>query len=42
MKVYAVNYCDPVERRQRRREIFPAECRQAFALGARLAGSVAG
>lgn len=36
------NYFDPEERRQRRREIFPDDCRQAFALGGRLAGSVAG
>lgn len=36
------SYCDPEERRQRRREIFPDDCRQAAALGARLAGSAAG
>lgn len=36
------NYFDPEERRQRRREIFPDDCRQAFELGARLTGGVAG
>lgn len=31
------NYFDPEERRQRRKTVFPEDCRKAFALGARLA-----
>ncbi|MFA5266920.1 MAG: flavodoxin family protein [Methanoregula sp.] len=31
------NYVDPGERRQRRREIFPQDCRRAFDLGVRMA-----
>jgi len=31
------NYFDPAERRERRRTVFPEDCRKAFALGARLA-----
>jgi multimeric flavodoxin WrbA len=30
------NYFDPEERRQRRRTVFPEDCRKAFELGARL------
>ncbi len=32
------SYCDPAERRTRRREVFPQDCKRAFELGARLAG----
>ncbi|MCG6536903.1 MAG: flavodoxin family protein, partial [Syntrophales bacterium LBB04] len=31
------NYFDPEERRERRRKVFPEDCRKAFELGARLA-----
>ncbi len=31
------SYCDPEARRERRRTVFPEDCRKAFALGARLA-----
>ena len=31
------SYFDPEERRERRRTVFPEDCRKAFALGARLA-----
>jgi hypothetical protein len=31
------NYFDPEERRERRRTVFPEDCRKAFELGARLA-----
>jgi multimeric flavodoxin WrbA len=31
------SYFDPEERRQRRREVFPGDCKRAFELGARLA-----
>jgi hypothetical protein len=31
------SYCDPEERRRRRREVFPQDCKRAFDLGARLA-----
>jgi len=31
------SYYDPEERRQRRREVFPQDCRRAYELGARLA-----
>lgn len=31
------NYFDPEERRKRRREVFPQDCKRAFELGARLA-----
>jgi len=31
------SYFDPEERRKRRKEVFPQDCRRAFALGARLA-----
>jgi len=31
------NYFDPEERRERRRTVFPEECRKAFDLGARMA-----
>jgi multimeric flavodoxin WrbA len=30
------SYCDPEERRERRRTVFPEDCGKAFALGARL------
>ncbi len=30
------SYCDPEERRERRRTVFPEGCGKAFALGARL------
>ena len=30
------SYFDPEERRERRRTVFPEDCRKAFALGARL------
>jgi multimeric flavodoxin WrbA len=36
------NYFDPAERRQRRLEVFPVDCRKAAELGARLAGRSAG
>jgi multimeric flavodoxin WrbA len=35
------NYCDPEMRRERRRTVFPEDCRKAFDLGVRLAGTVA-
>lgn len=31
------SYCDPEERRQRRREVFPQDCRRAYDLGVRIA-----
>jgi len=31
------SYCDPEERRKRRREIFPLDCKRAYELGVRLA-----
>ena len=31
------SYFDPEERRKRRREIFPQDCKRAFELGVRLA-----
>jgi multimeric flavodoxin WrbA len=31
------SYCDPEERRQRRREVFPQDCRRAYELGVRMA-----
>jgi multimeric flavodoxin WrbA len=31
------NYFDPAERRKRRREVFPQDCKRAFQLGVRLA-----
>ena len=31
------SYCDPEERRRRRREVFPQDCRRAFELGVRMA-----
>jgi len=31
------SYCDPEERRERRKKVFPEDCEKAFALGARLA-----
>ena len=34
---FVFSYFDPEERRERRRTIFPEDCRKAFALGARLA-----
>jgi multimeric flavodoxin WrbA len=34
------NYFDPEERRERRRTVFPEDCRKAFELGARLVDSV--
>lgn len=37
-KVYAPRF-DPAKKLQRRREVFPVDCRKAFELGARLAGS---
>ncbi|ABB31676.1 NADPH-dependent FMN reductase [Geobacter metallireducens RCH3] len=36
------NYFDPEERRQRRRDVFPEDCRKASELGARLARSARG
>ena len=35
------NYFDPEERRERRRTVFPEDCRKAFELGVRLAVTVA-
>ena len=35
------NYYDPEERRERRRSVFPEDCREAFELGASLADGVA-
>lgn len=35
------NYFDPEERRERRRTVFPEDCRKAFELGARMADTVA-
>jgi multimeric flavodoxin WrbA len=35
------SYFDPEERRERRRTVFPEDCRKAFELGARLADTVA-
>jgi len=34
------SYFDPEERRERRRTVFPEDCRKAFELGARLTGTV--
>ena len=34
------NYFDPEERRERRKTVFPEDCRRAFALGARLTDPV--
>jgi len=34
------SYCDPEERKERHRTVFPADCRRAFELGARLAKTV--
>jgi hypothetical protein len=33
------SYSDPEERKERRRTVFPQDCRRAFELGARLAKS---
>jgi len=35
------NYFDPEERRERRRTVFPEDCRKAFELGASLTDTVA-
>ena len=35
------NYYDPEERRERRRSVFPEDCREAFELGASLADGIA-
>jgi multimeric flavodoxin WrbA len=35
------SYVDPEERRERHRMVFPVDCRKAFELGVRLAGTVA-
>ena len=37
----AFNYFDPEERRERRRTVFPEECRKKFELEARLVGTIA-
>ena len=39
--LFVFSYADPEERRERRRTVFPEDCRKAFALGARLAQKLA-